>query len=39
MCVLSVTKPYNRSANTEPQLQEAASPQMLRSGCLRRYVS
>ena len=26
----------NRSANTDPQLQEAASPQVLRSGCLQR---
>ena len=30
---------YNRSANTDPQLQEAASPQVLRSGFLQRYVS
>lgn len=27
---------FNWSANTEPQLQEAASPQRLRSGCLQR---
>lgn len=26
----------NRSANTDPQLQEAASPRRLRSGCLQR---
>lgn len=26
----------NWSANTDPQLQEAAWPQMLRSGCLQR---
>jgi hypothetical protein len=26
----------NWSANTEPQLQEAASPLVLRSGCLQR---
>ena len=26
----------NWSANTDPQLQEAASPQELRSGCLQR---
>ena len=26
----------NWSANTEPQLQEVASPQVLRSGCLQR---
>ncbi len=27
---------FNWSANAEPQLQEAASPQGLRSGCLQR---
>jgi hypothetical protein len=27
----------NKSANTDPQLQEAASPQRLWSGCLQRY--
>lgn len=26
----------NKSANTEPQLQEAASPRVLRSGYLQR---
>lgn len=26
----------NMLANTDPQLKEAASPQMLRSGCLQR---
>jgi hypothetical protein len=26
----------NWSANTDPQLQEAASPRMLRSSCLQR---
>ena len=26
----------NRSTNTDPQLQKAASPQVLRSGCLQR---
>lgn len=26
----------NPSANTEPQLQEAASPQVLRAGCFQR---
>ena len=31
--------PYNWSANTEPQLQAAASPQVLRSGCLQRYMT
>jgi hypothetical protein len=31
-------KRFNRSAKTDPQLQEAASPQVLRSGCLRRYT-
>ena len=30
---------FNWSANTDPQLQEAASPQVLRSGCLQRYAS
>lgn len=30
---------HNGSANTDPQLQEAAPPQGLRSGCLRRYTS
>jgi len=30
---------YNWSANTDPQLQEAASPQGLWSGCLQRYVA
>lgn len=29
----------NWSANTDPQLQEAGSPQWLRSGCLQRYPS
>ncbi len=29
----------NKSANTDPQLQEAASPQMLWSGYLQRYPS
>ena len=28
----------NWSANAEPQLREAASPQVLRSGCLQRYT-
>jgi hypothetical protein len=28
----------NLSANTDPQLQETASPQVLQSGCLKRYV-
>ena len=28
--------PFNKSANTEPQLQEAASPQWLWLGCLQR---
>jgi hypothetical protein len=27
---------HNWSANTEPQVQEAASPQVLLSGCLQR---
>ena len=27
---------FNKSANADPQLQEAASPQVLRSGCLQR---
>lgn len=27
------------SVNTDPQLQEAASPQWLRSGCLERCPS
>ena len=31
--------PYNKSANTDPQLQEAASPQGLWSGCLQRYLA
>jgi hypothetical protein len=29
----------NRSANTDPQLQEAASRQVLRPGCLERYAA
>jgi hypothetical protein len=29
----------NKSANTEPQLQEAASPQWLWPGCLQRYAA
>jgi hypothetical protein len=29
----------NWSANTDPQLQEAASPRMLRSGCLQRWAA
>jgi hypothetical protein len=29
---------YNWSLDTEPQLQEAAPPQVLRSGQLRRYA-
>jgi hypothetical protein len=29
----------NKSANTDPQQQEAASPQVLRSGYLQRYPS
>jgi hypothetical protein len=33
---LAMFSPYNKSANTEPQLQEAASPQGLWSGCLQR---
>jgi hypothetical protein len=31
-------KTYNWAPNTEPQLQEAASPQTLWSGWLQRYV-
>ena len=30
---------HNWSANTDSQLQEAASPQGLRSGCLQRYAA
>jgi hypothetical protein len=33
---LAVAPTFNRSANTDPHLLEAASPQMLRSGCLQR---
>ena len=29
----------NWAANREPQQQEAASPEWLRSGCLQRYVA
>lgn len=29
----------NKSANTDPQQQEAASPQLLWSGCLQRWAS
>lgn len=29
----------NRSANTDPQRQEAAPPHVLRSGCLQRYMA
>jgi hypothetical protein len=29
----------NWSANTDPQLQEAASPLVLRSGYLQRYMA
>ena len=28
----------NKSANTDPQQQEAASPHMLWAGCLQRYA-
>ena len=28
--------PFNMTANTEPQLQEAAAPQLLWPGCLQR---
>ena len=31
--------PANCSANTEPQLKTAASPQELWPGCLQRYLS
>ena len=31
-----MSKLANRSANTDPQHQEAASPQLLRPGCLQR---
>jgi hypothetical protein len=31
-----MNKPFNWSVNTDPQLQEAASPQLLRSGHLQR---
>jgi hypothetical protein len=31
--------PYNKSANTEPQLQVAAPPQWLWPGCLQRYMA
>ena len=34
---LATRSPGNWSANTDPQLQEAASPQGLRSGQLQRY--
>jgi hypothetical protein len=37
--VLATCSPGNKSANTEPQLQEAASPQGLWSGCLQRYAA
>ena len=30
---------FNWSANADPQLQEAASPQLLRSGYLQRYAA
>ena len=36
--VAGTRSPGNKSANTDPQLQEAASRLKLRSGCLQRYL-
>jgi hypothetical protein len=30
---------HNKSANTDPQHYKAASPQLLRAGCLQRYAA
>jgi hypothetical protein len=37
--VLGTRSPGNKSANTDPQLQEAAPPQGLWSGYLQRYLA